>query len=102
MSMKHWRMSEDYKALIAKVSDLLYEADPIGIGEIIGAPRDEYDSEARKVVPALRDASSIEELTWHIHNIFIDQFSEAAAGEVSKYQSIARQVWNFKQLTKNW
>ena len=52
----NWKrnMSKAYLALHEKVSAALYEEDPEGFGATIESPRDEYDTEAARLIAAIR------------------------------------------------
>lgn len=51
------KATEAYKQAHKKLSATLYEHDPLGIGG--GAPPDEYDMEATRLLPTLKQATTL-------------------------------------------
>ncbi len=76
-----------------ELSAILFRHDPIGLAAI-GAPKDEYDCEATRILPRLPEVSSPEELRSLIHQEFLRFFDdEGTAGPESAYDAIAQDVW---------
>ena len=71
-----------FRALRAAVSEVLREADPVGLIEI-GAPRDEYDPEVGTILPRLRDATSASD----VHRILHEEFVRSFGKDVAEVQS---------------
>lgn len=55
--------------IVAEVSRILFEADPIGIN--FESNTDEYDAEAETIVIALRSASNVDDARATIHEAFV-------------------------------
>ncbi len=81
----------DYQDLMEKISKILFEEDPIGIN--FEENTDEYDTEARTIVPRLGNSKSIEDIQQILHEEFCRWFDEKTAGEISRYRRIAERIW---------
>ncbi len=46
-----------YVERLRRLSDLLYRQDPYGMGSLVGAPSDEYEAVAMRLMPALSRAA---------------------------------------------
>jgi len=57
------RKVNEWRALVRRVSDLLYDHDPLGMGSSVGAPSDEYDHIAIDLIRQIRDGQEIGEAT---------------------------------------
>jgi hypothetical protein len=76
-----------YGALFDDVSAILYRHDPIGIN--FDTNTDEYDPEARTILPRLRHCTSVDEAVVIVHEEFQRWFGAQTAGPASRYQEIA-------------
>ena len=74
-----------------RISDILFKCDPIGINFDVN--RDEYDSEASRILEIIDSCKSIDGLEAKIYEIFIDMFDADIAGDKSKYRPIAEIIW---------
>ena len=81
----------DYQELFEKVKEVIIEHDPINLAS--HAPDDEYDSEVAYICPMVGRASSAEELSEKIYNLFVDQFDKDTAGDKRKYTAIAEKIF---------
>ena len=79
-----------YKELFAEVAAILYELDPL-FDSI--APTDEYEPEARTILPRLRSCSSVGDARRAIHEEFVQWFGPDNAGSESDYQEAAERLW---------
>jgi hypothetical protein len=85
-------MKIDLKA----VSQILIEIDPIGlIGS--GAPKDEYEPEAKSIMLRIDAQNSLEEINNIVYEEFIKWFDKDIAGEREKYIGAAVKIWDMLQ-----
>lgn len=80
-----------YGALFDDVSAALFRADPIGLN--FEENTDEYDTEARTILPRLTHCSSVEDALVVIHEEFEHWFGAERAGHRSRYVEVAAEVW---------
>lgn len=78
------------QGLVAKIEELLFRHDPIGIN--LGHNTDEYRPEAETITRRLSEATTEHGLQRVIHEEFLHWFA-ADAGPVERYDSIARETW---------
>lgn len=79
--------------MVASLAALLYRHDPIGINVDGGAPRDEYEPEARTILPRLRSCHSADDVLQTVHAEFVHWFGSDIAGPPENYKEIASEVW---------
>jgi hypothetical protein len=75
---------------IKEIQNILRKHDPICL-IAQGAPDDEYDSFADKIL-LVQKKENVEELAKSIHEIFIAMFDEKLAGSLEKYRDIAYEI----------
>ena len=80
--------------LYAEITEILYYYDPVGLAAI-GAPEDEYESEAVSILHRLRDVEDKTELRLMVHDVFASWFSESSALPNSDtcYREITEDIW---------
>ena len=83
-----------YKELFAEVASILYELDPLHITFDGIAPADEYEPEARTILPRLRSCSSVGDARRAIHEEFVHWFGPENAGAEACYQEAAERIWS--------
>lgn len=79
------------RELVAEVSRILFEADPIAIN--FDSNTDEYDSEAETIViglPHTRNSNDVQALA---HKTFAQWFDPQTAGPVHRYTAVAAEIW---------
>ena len=81
-----------YRALFDQVSAILFRHDPIGINFETNA--DEYESEARTILPRLADCESADDVQQVTYEEFVRWFDESTVGPFESYESIAQEVWD--------
>jgi hypothetical protein len=86
------RLKREYAERYAKLSALLFEADPIGIN--FGDNTDEYEPEVGTILPRLSTCHSIGDVAQVIYEEFVRWFSPADAGPLKRYLPIAERVWS--------
>lgn len=77
--------------LVAEISRILFEADPIGIN--FESNTDECDAEAETIVIALpraRDADDVRALTYEA---FVQWFDPETAGPIERYRTTSAEIW---------
>lgn len=79
------------EALVAEVSAILFESDPIGIN--FTENTDEYDSEAETILLRLGDAQGPEDVQRIAHEEFVRWFDEKIAGPPARYAEVAGAIW---------
>ena len=78
--------------LYNKTLAVLTTGDPIGLIRD-GAPPDEYSPEAGTILPRLVGAASLDELREIVHQEFARWFGAKVAGEKTRYERIAIDLW---------
>lgn len=87
-------MKTNYDAqFYRELVDLLYQHDPVGLAKM-GAPNDEYSSEAEMIYAVIRaqPLTTIAEMRRHIFRIFQEMFDQTAGTEAA-YQKVAEDVF---------
>jgi hypothetical protein len=81
----------------AKIEQILVRHDPIGLIKM-GAPQDEYDSEAQMICERTTKHFSREKIHQIIHEVFVHQFDDgkkglkSIAGPYDNYKAIALEI----------
>ena len=86
-------LNEKNDALFASVSALLFEADPVRIACLNKSNPEEYEIEAKTILPRLPDAASPHDVAVIVHEEFCHWFSEGAAGPKERYTAVAEKIW---------
>jgi hypothetical protein len=81
-----------YGALFDNVSALLFRHDPIGINYITNT--DEYDPEARTILPRLSTCRSEDDVLKVVIEEFHHWFGEDIREDKANYQQIAVEIWD--------
>lgn len=84
------------KDLIDKIEIVLRSHDPQGLIKM-GAPSDEYQSEAEDVADRLIVADTVESLQTALWVVFAYSFSIRSAGAIKDYQTMAEEIWPLKE-----
>jgi hypothetical protein len=84
-----------YGALFDDVTAALFRTDPIGLS--FEDNTDEYDPEARTIVPRLQHCLSVEDARAVIHEEFQKWFGADIAGPIERYSKTALEVWGIWQ-----
>ena len=80
------------EAEVAWLENVLCESDPVGlIG--LGAPDDEYRSEAETITLRRDEASSRDDVQRTVHEEFVCWFEQQTAGPAGNYSQIADVLW---------
>lgn len=82
-----------YLSLHRGLSELLYRHDPVGLA-VLGAPKDEYESEVSTIIPKLKFATGPDDVRRIVHQEFLHWFGdEQTAGPESAYDAIGCEIW---------
>jgi hypothetical protein len=85
------RLKAEYTALFDSIAALLYRHDPMGIN--FEDNPDEYESEARTILPRLRSCQAVEDAQHVLHTEFVRWFGADIAGPPEHYRQIASEIW---------
>jgi hypothetical protein len=80
-----------YADLFDAITEILFRHDPIGINFEVNT--DEYEAEARTILPRLRTCKSPADVTAVVHEEFSRWFSPEIAGSNESYSEIAAEIW---------
>jgi|SRR5215467_2064050 len=87
------RLKAEYGELFDSVAALLYRHDPIGINFDFDENADEYEPEARTILPKLRSCHSADDVLHVVHGEFVRWFDSGTAGPEEHYKEIASEIW---------
>lgn len=85
------RVRAEYGALFYDVAAIFFRHDPIGIN--FEDNTDEYEPEARTILPRLKTCHSPDDVLTVIHEEFQRWFEPDIAGPREHYSDIANDVW---------
>lgn len=88
-------LRKQYGSLFDDVAALLFKHDPIGIN--FDDNTDEYESEARTILPRLNHCHSTEDALRVVHEEFVRWFDPSIAGPQERYTEIAAEIWQLWQ-----
>lgn len=80
-----------YGPAFYNLSNLLFAEDPMGIN--FESNTDEYEPEARTILPRLNDCRSVDDVRRIVHEEFARWFAPARVGSPEKYHSVATRIW---------
>lgn len=89
------RLKAEYGALFDDIAALLFRADPIGLD--FEDNLDEYEPEARTILPRLKTCRSADEALTVVHQEFVRWFDAGTAGPEDHYKHIASEIWDLWQ-----
>jgi hypothetical protein len=84
-------LREQYGALFDSVSGVLFREDPIGIN--FETNTDEYEPEVGTILPRLGSCKAASDVTRVVHEEFVRWFGTDTAGEASRYENVAGEIW---------
>ena len=84
-----------YGSMFDNIAALLFKHDPLGIN--FEDNTDEYESEARTILPRLRQCHSVEDALRSVHEEFVRWFTPEVAGPQERYAQIASEIWGLWQ-----
>ena len=89
------KLKAEYHDLFNSVTALLFRNDPIGIS--FDENTDEYELEARTILPRLRSCVSFTDVLLVVHEEFTRWFGSDIAGQPDRYRQIATEIWDLWQ-----
>ena len=92
MNPEREQLKLKYKSLFDRLSQLLFEADPMDIN--YGSNTDEYDPEVGTILPRLESARSLEDVQAIVHEEFCRWFDPETAGSQEHYAAVSQQIWS--------
>jgi hypothetical protein len=84
-------LKRNYGELFDRAVELLLRHDPIGIN--FGQGADEYEPEVGTILPRLAQCSSAGDVRRVVHEEFVRWFDPSTAGDESRYEVIAQELW---------
>jgi hypothetical protein len=86
------RLKAEYGSLFDEVTEICFRHDPIGIN--YEDNHDEYEPEARTILPRLKTCQGVGDALRVVHEEFQKWFGPDIAGPNNKYRSLAEEIWN--------
>ncbi len=77
---------------VIKIQFVVNKHDPQGLLRM-GAPEDEYLSEAEMILNSLHSVNSLEECHNLVYNVFENMFGTYVAGDKKFYLALAEEIW---------
>ena len=95
MAAEARRLGAAYGSLFDSIAEILFRHDPSGVN--FEDNTDEYEPEARTILPRLKDCRSAEDVMTVVHEEFRRWFDTDFAGPREKYKKIAEEIWRLWQ-----
>jgi len=92
MNPEREHLKRKYGSLFNRLSQLLFEADPVGIN--FESNTDEYDPEVGTILPRLEGARSADEVQTIVHEEFCRWFEPEIAGATERYVAVSQRIWS--------
>lgn len=86
------RLKAEYGELFDRVAEILFRHDPIGIN--FETNTDEYEPEARTILPRLRTCINSDDVVTVAHEEFQHWFGPDEAGDKERYRALGEEIWN--------
>ncbi len=90
------KRKKEYKELFEAVRAIFIERDPMGF-IAGGSPKDEYDAEVGKILPALKECSSEDDVRKVIQRIFQKQFDVKATTGLDEIANEIYRIYSIRQ-----
>ena len=91
MNVEREILKRQYGKILASISEALFKADPVGIN--FKTNPDEYESEARTIIPRLGAAQSADDVQDIVYEEFCRWFDPITAGPKDNYAAVAAEIW---------
>src|SRR6476620_1330472 len=85
------RLKIEYGDMFDSVAEILFRHDPIELNYVDNT--DEYESEARTILPRLKNCHSADDVMTVVHEEFERWFDPDTVGEKESYRTIAEEIW---------
>lgn len=86
------RLKAEYQKLFDQVAEILFRHDPIGIN--FEHNTNEYEPEARTILPRLRMCNDSDDVTTVAFEEFQKWFGPDDAGDKERYRSLGEEIWH--------
>ena len=86
------QLKAEYGVLFDSVAGLLFRYDPAGINFEVNS--DEYQYEASKILPRLRNCQSATDVCRVIHEALVCSFDAVTAGPIERHSQMASEIWD--------
>jgi hypothetical protein len=91
------RRREEYGELFDKVSTILFEHDPVELDYETNI--DEYEPEARRIMPLIKQADDVNHLATLLRNVFVQMFEgDDIDRKEGVYLQIAAKIWELRDV----
>jgi hypothetical protein len=91
MTAERDALKRQYGKLFAAISEVLFEADPVGINFEINSH--EYEPEVGTIIPRLSSAQPAEDVQTIIYEDFCRWFGAEATWPREKYAAVSEKIW---------
>jgi hypothetical protein len=91
MTAERDALKRQYGKLFTAISQVLFEADPMGINFEINT--DEYEPEVGTIIPRLSSAQSAEDVQAIVYEEFCRWFDPVSTGPREKYAAVSAKIW---------
>src|SRR5687767_3262865 len=85
------RLSDEYQTLFQEMAEVCFRHDPVGIN--FEDNTDEYEQEARTILPRLKACKNSDEAVTVVHEEFQKWFGSDIAGPRERYLALAEEIW---------
>jgi hypothetical protein len=92
------QLKAKYGELFDSTAALLFLHDPVGINFEVNP--DEYQAEARSILPRLHGCQSADDVCRVVHEEFVRWFGAATAGPPERYTQIASEIWQLWEVSR--
>jgi RimJ/RimL family protein N-acetyltransferase len=89
------RLRADYKRWITELSAILYRVDPVELNFDVNP--NEYDPEARTILPRLRNCDSVEDVDRVVREELTSWFSHDVVDSSPTYHQLVDEIWSWWQ-----
>lgn len=86
------RLKAEYGKLFDQVTEILFRHDPIGLD--FEDNTDEYQPEARTILPRLRTCHSSDDVVTVAFEEFQKWFHPHGVGDKERYRALGKEIWN--------
>ena len=92
------QLKAEYGGLFDAIAGLLFRHDPVGINFEVN--EGEYQYEASKILPRLRDCQSAADVCRVVYEELVGSFDAVTAGPPERYTEIASEIWQLWQASR--
>src|SRR4051812_23287699 len=92
------RLRLEYGNLFDSIAEILFRHDPIDLNYVDNT--DEYEPEARTILPRLKTCHSIDDVLSMVHEEFQRWFDFDDVGPKERYRIISEEIWDLWQKSQ--